>query len=80
MKFPVKALKNKQIERIKKNHNRVEKTVLKQETLFARLMIALREKMLMTVPEDKLPEAMDKVMRQKQMMVHQAKKNKKSNM
>ena len=50
------------------------------EVPFARLMIALREKMLMTVPEDKLPEAMDKVMRQKQMMVHQAKKDKKSNM
>jgi hypothetical protein len=77
MKFPVKALKNNQNEKIKKKHNRVEKTVLKQEALFARLMIALREKMLMTVPEDKLPEEMDKVMRRKQMMVHQAKKNKK---
>jgi len=73
----VKALKNNQNEKIKKKHNRVEKTVLKQEALFARLMIALREKMLMTVPEDKLPEEMDKVMRRKQMMVHQAKKNKK---
>jgi hypothetical protein len=76
MKFPVKALKNNQQQRIKNDEIRHKKLAEKQKKIFTQAMTMKVEKLFMRIPEEKLPTEADKERRRAQL----ARMNKKSNM
>ena len=76
MKFPVKALKNNQQQRIKNDEIRHKKLAERQKKIFTQAMTMKVEKLFMRIPEEKLPTEADKERRRAQL----ARMNKKSNM
>ncbi len=76
MKFPVKALKNNQQQRVKNDEIRHKKLAERQKKIFTQAMTMKVEKLFMRIPEEKLPTEADKERRRAQL----ARMNKKSNM
>lgn len=63
-------LKNNQREYIKKNQDRRVSQQARMESLLARHIILKREKELITIPEEELPEIVDKLARERQNSRH----------